>query len=80
MVKNIVLFGLIVVGGILIATGDLMVMIGGVFLATLALFLQERWALYALGVAIDKNFEILEARLREHFDLRLAELETTRKP
>jgi hypothetical protein len=77
MVKSIVLFGLMVVGGVLVVVGDLKVMMAGVFLATVVLALQQGWALYALAVAMDKNFEILEARLCEHISVRLSELERT---
>jgi disulfide bond formation protein DsbB len=58
MVKRVALFGLMVIGGFSVLIAALKVMMGGILLATIAIFLQTAWALYALAVAMDKNFEI----------------------
>jgi hypothetical protein len=75
MIKNAALFGLLILGGFLILTGDFTEKMIGLFLPIVALFLQERWALYDLAIAFDKNFETLEIRIRDHLNAGLDETE-----
>ena len=73
--KECCAFGLLAAGGILVLAGDFTEKMIGIFLPILALFLQERWALHDLAVALDKNFEILEGRMRDHLNARLSKVD-----